>query len=236
VISLYTNNGTGQIVEIGKDGKKRWSIDGLSYAFDLQVLKGDRVLIPEYSSSRVTERDFKGNIKWEISVQNPINAQRLPNGNTFMAGRNLLLEVDRNKKEVFAIQRQNHDVMAAQKLRNGQIVVLTNTGQLQRLDAKGKVLKSFGVGNVNNYGGLEALRNGHVLIAEYNANRVVEYDADGKIIWQASVQWPSSVSRLPNGHTLAGSQNTNMVVELDRKGKKVWEYKAEGNPWRVRRR
>jgi HEAT repeat protein len=236
LIAQYTNAGSGQVVEISKDGKKRWSIDGLNYAFDLQVLRGDRVLIPEYSGQRVTERDFKGNIKWELRVYSPINAQRLPNGNTFIASRNRLMEVDRHKKEIYGIQRQNYDVMAAQKLRNGQIVVLTNTGQLQRIDTKGKVLKTFSVGNVSYYGGLEALDNGHVLVSEYSANRVVQYDPDGKIMWQASVQWPSCVSRLPNGHTLVGSQDTYMVVELDRKGKKVWEHKASGRPWRVRRR
>jgi HEAT repeat protein len=236
VIGQYTNTGMVEVVEIGRDGKKRWSITGLTYAYDMQMLRGDRLLIPEYSSSRVTERDFKGNVKWELNVQNPINAQRLPNGHTFVAGRNRLVEVDRNKKEVFSIQRQRYDVMAAQKLRNGQIVMITNLGQLLRLDTKGTVLKSFSVGQVGYYGGLEALANGNVLVSDYNTSRVVEYDEKGKIVWQASVQWPSSVTRLPNGNTLVSSQDSYMIVELDRKGKKVWEHKAEGRPWRVRRR
>ena len=44
LVAQQTNGGLGQIVEIGKDKKKRWSIDGLNYAFDMQVLRGDRIL------------------------------------------------------------------------------------------------------------------------------------------------------------------------------------------------
>ncbi len=236
LISEYTNRGTGQVVEVGKDGKTRWTIDGLNYVFDLQVLRGDRLLIPEYNSSRVTERDFKGKIHWEYKCYSPINAQRLRNGNTFVASRNRIVEVDRNQKEVFAIARNQYDIMAAQKLRNGQIVMLTNGGMCVRMDRAGKELKSFSVGPVNYYGCLEALPNGRVLVAQYNAHKVVEYDQDGKEVWSASVQWPTTASRLPNGHTMVASQDTQTVVELDRGGKKVWEHKTSGRPWRVRRR
>jgi HEAT repeat protein len=235
VIAQYGNNGVGQVFEIGKDGKSRWQIDGLNYAFDVQILRGDRVLIPEYNGSRVTERDFKGKILWELKCYSPINAQRLPNGNTFVASRNVIMEVDRNKKELYSIKRQ-YDVMAAQKLRNGQIVMISNTGMCIRMDTKGKEIKSFSVGNVSYYGGLEALPNNHILVAQYNNNKVVEYDADGKSVWETTVQWPTTASRLPNGHTLIASQDTQQILEVDRNGKKVWEYKTSGRPWRVRRR
>jgi HEAT repeat protein len=237
IIAQYNNwGGAGQIYEIGKDGKQRWRIDGINYAFDFQILPNKRLLIPEYTGSRVTERDFKGKVLWEIAATNPINAQRLPNGNTFIAGRNFLMEVDRNKKEVFKITRQNYDVMAAQKLRNGQIVMLSNGGSCIRMDSKGKELKSFSTGPVNYYGCLEVLPNGRVLIANYNANKVVEYTPDGKSVWEATMQWPTSAVRLPNGHTLIASQDAQHVTEVNRAGKKVWEHKTDGRPWRVRRR
>jgi HEAT repeat protein len=237
IIAQYNNFGNGgQIYEIGKDGKVRWKIDGIQYAFDFQILPRKRLLIPEYSSSRVTERDFKGKVLWEMSAQNPINAQRLPNGNTFIAGRNFLMEVDRNKKEVFKINRQNYDIMGAQKLRNGQIMILSNGGTCIRMDTKGKELKAFSVGQVNYYGCLEALPNGHVLVANYNASKVVEYTADGKSVWEASTQWPTGAVRLPNGHTLIASQDGQRVIEVNRGGKQVWEHKTDGRPWRVRRR
>jgi HEAT repeat protein len=237
VIAQYSNRrGMGVVYEIDKSGKTRWKIDSVNYAFDIQLLRGERVLIPEYSGSRVTERDFKGKVHWEMQVYNPINAQRLRNGNTFIASRNQLLEVDRNKKQVFSINRQQYDIMAAEKLRNGQIIMLTSAGMCIRMDAKGKELKSFSVGNVNYYGCLEVLPNGRILVAQYNTNKIVEYNADGKSVWEATVQWPTSVSRLPNGHTLVACGDNQLVLELDRRGKKVWEHKTNGRPWRVRRR
>jgi HEAT repeat protein/outer membrane protein assembly factor BamB len=237
LIAQYDNRrGSGTVYEIDKAGKVRWRIESVNYSFDLQVLRGERLLIPEYSGSRVTERDFKGKIIWEMAVTNPINAQRLPNGHTFIATRNQLLEVDRNKKEVFTINRQNYDIMAAQKLPNGQIVMLTSGGMCLRMDTKGKELKSFSVGNINYYGCLDVLPNGRMLVAQYNNNKVVEYDAKGKSVWEATVQWPTAVSRLPNGRTLVVCGDNQLILELDRRGKKVWEYKTEGRPWRARRR
>ena len=97
--------------------------------------------------------------------------------------------------------------------------------------------KSFHVGFVQQFGTLEVLANGRVLVAQANLNRVVEFNQDGRIVWQANtVQWPTSATRLPNGQTLVSSQNTNQVVVLDRKGKVVWQYGSDGQVIVARRR
>jgi HEAT repeat protein len=236
IIAQYSNFGSGQIIEIDKKGKERWKID-IGYAFDFQILRNKRLLVPEYQMGRVTERDFKGKVHWEFKVYSPISCQRLPNGNTFIVSRNQVLEIDKNKKEVFKISRQNYDVMAAHKLPNGQVLLLTNGGMLIRFDKKQKEIKSFGVGGVSYYGGMDVLRNGHILICDYNANQVKEWDQNGKVVWKAAtMQWPNSVVRLPNGHTLISSQDVQQIWELDRNGKKVWEHKPTGRPYRARRR
>jgi hypothetical protein len=237
LLAMYNNlRNSSQVVEIGPDKKPRWNIDNLNYAFDAQVLPGDRVLIPEYSSGRVTERTFKGQILWTYNVNAPITAQRLPNGNTFIASRNQLLEVDRANRVLYTISRPNHDVMAAQKLRDGQVAFVTQAGTYIRTDTAGKEKKSFSVGNVQTYGSFDTLPRGGVVVAQQWNNRVVEFDADGKEVKQFPVQFPTSVTRLPNGHTLVASQNTRQILELDRKGKEVWRYQSEGQVWRVRRR
>jgi HEAT repeat protein len=225
-----------RVVEIGQDGKERWHIDGLQNPWDAQVLAGDRVLITEFNGGRVSERNFKGEILWQKTANNPISAQRLPNGNTFIATRNQLLEVTRDGKEVFTLNRPDYAIMGAQKMRNGQIMMFTNNGTAHRLDAKGKELKSFQVGHMQ-WGGGDVLPNGHVLVAQWNQNKVVEYDQDGKQVWEAGFQWPNNVSKLPNGNTLVCSQNTNKVAEFNRSGKIVWEHQCnDGQPFRVRRR
>jgi len=56
-----------RVVEVDRDGKVRWQIDGINYPVDVHVLPGNRVLISEMEASRITERDFKGNILWQKS-------------------------------------------------------------------------------------------------------------------------------------------------------------------------
>ncbi|HXG12587.1 MAG TPA: HEAT repeat domain-containing protein [Gemmataceae bacterium] len=226
----------GQVVELGRDGKVRWQLDGLQYPADFHVLPGDRVLIAEYNSNRVTERNLKNEILWQKQLGAPaVSCQRLPNGNTFIATRMQILEVDPAGKEVLVINRPNGDLMAAHKLRDGQIVCTTSTGLCIKMDAAGKELKRFAVGNVA-IGSLEVLPNGRVLIPQYNNNKVVEYDPEGKVVWEASVSQPLAAIRLANGNTLVSSYGTFQLQELDRSGKVVWEHKTGGRPGRVRRR
>jgi HEAT repeat protein len=233
---IYVN--PSKIVELGPDNKVRWEINGLNYAYDAQVLPGDRVLIAEYSAAQVTERTTKNEILWRKQIGGPISCQRLPNGNTFIASRNQFVELDKTGKDVSTINRPQGDVNAAMKLRDGTIICVTQIGTCMRLDSNGKELKSFPVGQVI-LGGIDVTPTGHVLVAQYNNQKVVEFDLEGKSVWEAQVTLPTSVFRLPNGNTLVASQNTAQVVELDRAGKQVWEYKNSQfpgqQPWKARR-
>jgi hypothetical protein len=238
LIVEMNRNQTGRVAELGADGKPIWQIEGLLYPVDAQVLANDRVLITEYRSRRVTERDFKGDVKWEKSLPAVVQgAQRLANGNTFIVARNLLVEVDHDGKEVAKIQRQGMDVMAARKLMDGQVLLVTTQGICLRLDANGKEQKSFPCGTTFFVGSdIDVLPNGHVVVPQTNHNKVVEFDAEGKVVWEAQVTNPTAVARLPNGNTLVTSMTNQRAVELDRAGKQVWEYKADGRLIKLRRR
>ena len=229
---------TGRVMELDRDGRPRWQIEGLQYPIDAQVVGNDRVLVAEYRARRVTERSFKGEVLWEKTVNGILQGlQRLPNGNTFIVTRNQLLEVDREGKEVGGLERPSHDVMAARKLRNGEIILLTLAGMCVRVDAVGRELGHFPAG-VNYIIGLnlDVLPGGRVLVPQYSQSRVVEFDAEGQKVWEHEIANPNSVVRLPNGNTLIGSMVNQRAVEVDRGGKEVWEYKAEGRLMRVRRR
>src|SRR5205814_454301 len=75
----------GQVWETNRGNQKRWSFSGVLGAMDAHTLANGRVLVAENNSRRVSERDAKGEIKWEYTVpNNPICCQRLSNGNTFI--------------------------------------------------------------------------------------------------------------------------------------------------------
>jgi HEAT repeat protein len=237
VIEQYDHNKrASRLVEVDSAGKIRLQIEGLQYAWDAQVLPGDRVLVTEQMTSRVTERDAKGDVLWQKNVSSPFACERLRNGHTFIAARSQLMEVDRDGKEVVSYNRANNDIASAARLRNGQFAFVTYQGMYIRVDGAGKEVKSVRVPfttNMNNQ--VEFLPNDHLLAALYHNNRVAEYDLEGKLIWEATVPAPSSASRLPNGNTLVVSAGQR-VVELNRTGQTVWELKENLRPWRARRR
>jgi len=233
-------NAVGQVLELdgARPPRPRWSFDVPGYPVAGQVVAPDRVLIAEYQGMCVSERDFKGNVKWQKNVGgNPIDVQRLQNGNTFVVMQQRLVEMDSQGKEVFAFQRP-HDIFHARKLSGGDVVFITNVGLLIRIDGKTqRELKSFQVGQVGNlFGSFDVLPNGNVVVPQMQANQVVEFSADGQQVWSAHVAWPTSVARLANGHTLVASQNQRRIVVLDRAGREVWSHTAQGMVFQANRR
>jgi outer membrane protein assembly factor BamB len=232
----------GRVLEVGRDGKVVWEIDGLNLPTDAQVLPGGRVLICEYSSRRLTERTTRGEIVWEKvlpvagAASYLLGAQRLANGHTFVATRTSLMELDRDGKEVWTYKHTGGAIYAARKSRTGEVAFITLEGTCVRLDANGKEVGSFPAGRVQIQGGIDLLPNGNVLVPLYSQNQVIEYDATGKAVWQVTVARPSSAVRLPNGHTLVSNAINQRVVELDRDGKEVWKVESVGRPYKAYRR
>ena len=231
----------GEVMELDKAKNKRWKpeVHHLSRRRPGSAT-GSGCRVAEYHGRRITERDFTGKINWEQQVGgNPIGVQGLPNEHVFVVMQNRLVEYDRSHKEVFSHNRPNHDIFRARKLRNGDVVFVTNGGQFTRTEAATqRIVKPFHVGNIPVlFGSIDILPNGGVLIPDFQQNRVVEFDADGKQVSTFHVQWPNSVMRLPNGHTLVGSQNTRRVIEFDSRGQEVWSYvNAEGMVFNTRKR
>jgi HEAT repeat protein len=237
----------GQILELGPNRQERWKIDNLNFPLDVQYLPAksfggneDRVLVAEYHAHRVTERDLKGTIVWQKRIGGPLAAQRLPNGNTFVVTNSQIMEFDKDEKEVLNTTLPNGEViMKASKLPNGEIVCLAHESRVFRLDAKGKLIKSFDVTlSMKLSGGrLYALPNGRILVPHNAENKVSEYDADGKEIWSIPVDQPVAAVRLPNGNTLVTSMSpARGAVEFDRHGTEVWTYRTDTRVTRALRR
>lgn len=236
----------GRALELDAGGKIRWQFNGLQKPLDLQVLPGkeEHVLVAEQQGDRVTERNTKGNVVWEKAIHSPLVAQRLPNGNTFIATPPLLVEFDRQGKTVFSYNTQGgEEVMRARKLRNGDIAVVLlisrnpSLYRYVRLDPSGtKELGTFPVKVETQGGRLDVLCDGRVLVPEMSDNKVIEYDAEGKPLWELTVDHPIAATRLPDGHTLVTSMSQDRAIEFDRDGKEVWQYRSNTRVSRAFRR
>jgi hypothetical protein len=178
-------------------------------------------------------------VLWEKRLgQNPIACQRLPNGNTFIASYQGMLEVNRDGREVYQrTQGPGLFIFGAQKLHNGHIIYISAQGTLVEIDGQGKEVRAVQVATNGGWSSLEGLPGGNCLVAVSGANKIVELDPNGKAVWCCtSVLGPCSASRLPNGNTLVASMASQRVVEVDRGGNIVWEKPTEGRPFHVRRR
>ncbi len=72
---------------------------------------------------------------------------------------------------------------------------------------------------------VQLLRNGHVLIAEWNPPRVTERDRAGKVVWMKTVTdgQLTTCRRLSNGNTFIATTTT--LLEFDPKGTQLYSYK-----------
>src|ERR1051326_4667289 len=181
---------------------------------------------------------MKGDVIWEKSIpNNPINSQRLSNGNTLIFSRNQIVEVDKDGKATNTIDRPNFDIMSGQRLKDGNYLIVSNRGQIIKLDAKGAELKTIAAGISGVMGSNVAVTpEGHYLVPNYPQNCVKELDADGKELKSFAVTQPTGVVRLPNGGMQVLSLYTQTVTELDREGKKVTDSRTDGQMYGIRRR
>lgn len=232
----------GRVMELSVgDNQVRWQVNDLRFPLDVQPLAGDRMLVAEYHANVVTERDVKtGEVKWKKEITGPLVAQRLANGNTFVATDASLIEFDRTDKEVFHIVKNTGErVMKALKLANGEIAILTSDSRIVRVDVTGKELHSFNISlGTRLYGGrIHMLPNGRVLVPHNSENKVIEYDASGKQVWEVSVEQPVAATRLPNGNTLVTTMLPQRgAVEFDPQGHEVWSYRSTTRVTRAVRR
>jgi hypothetical protein len=80
------------------------------------------------------------------------------------------------------------------------------------------------------------LENGHTLATLADANKVVEFDPEGKIIWEARLAGrPCDARRLPDGRTLVALHKANRIVEIDEEGSEVWAVENLPDPQAAQR-
>jgi len=81
---------------------------------------------------------------------------------------------------------------------------------------------------------VQGLPNGHRLVVEYRVRSLIEFDAQGEVVWhrEGLPGYVVSVQRLANGNTLIAMAglNTNVVAEMRPDGSHAWEARLGGPP------
>ena len=242
IIEMDVRGAGGRVKEITPDGKVRWEVTNVQFPTDAIVLPGNRVVIAEQNTNRVSERDTAtGKEIWATNFNQPVGLQRLSNGNIVVVGRQQIIEWDKDRKAVATITRQQFDIVAGAKLRNGDFAVYTQQGLIVTYDKSGKQLDQFNAGRGNYNSTMQVLPNGKILISQFRG--IAEVDLiNKKTDVLMAYNFPTSAQKLPNGNILVSNQNNYQVAEMDPKTSKVvWEYKPDNNnnfyrPWRAKRR
>lgn len=100
------------------------------------------------------------------------------------------------------------------------LIVLLDKGKVIDLDNMNK--PRFEIGDLEFPLDVQFLPEDHVLVAEYNGNRVTERNKKGEIVWEKKVDAPLVAQRLPNGHTFICTRTH--LFEFDKDGKEVYSY------------
>lgn len=242
---------TGIVDEAGEivwDSKKPGARDGY-------VLKNGNIIIcwgdevREYNKKKEVILSY---VKSEESMELG-TAVRLSNGNTMITESSTkprIVEINKKGVVVKSIPLQpdtdniHMQTRMARKLKNGNYLVPHLLAFAVKEYLPNGTVKNIFSTDYKEFGGRKAetwpftairLKNGNTLVTLTHGNRVVELDADGKIIWQIDnsifkedpLVDPCGAQRLPNGNTVIasyGAQKGIKIFEVDPDKNIVWTY------------
>jgi len=239
---------------IDEEGKEAWDA-GRAGARDGYVLPNGNLLIAWTDEVKEFTRDKQVVFKYTKSAVNKEigTVERLENKHTLiteLGTQPRLLEVDAEGKIVVEVpllpetENAHMQTRMARKLPGGNYLVPHLLAfKVKEYSPDGKVTKTF-VTDTDDLGGRKAenwpftairLQDGHTLVTLTHGNKVVEFDAEGKVVWLVSNEDldgqpfadPCGAHRLPNGNTVIGSYGANGPIkafEITREKRLVWTY------------
>ncbi len=242
----------------GCDGTPRWQLKDV--AGDARLLPGNRLLIlnrlepatptgPQAGlkppAEPITgEWDLRGNlIKRYQGVRFPGFCCRLPNGNTFLGGRQQYQEISPSGNQVYSrviSQTKGLQQFGLPRITpRGTILVRRQSDdgskltELAEVDPAGETIlvRTALQVSVGVNAAVEPLASGNYLLADFAAGQVVEADCRGTLVWQYPCPKAILAARLHDGSTVIGSKR-GRVFEIDAKGEIGWEvFLEENNCW-----
>lgn len=241
-------------VIVDEDGLAQWESQGGSR--DGFVLPGGNVLFSQGNRAREVTREGKEIWSYALSEGNKElgTVARLESGNTLVVERGVrpqLLEIAPDGTVAVTVPLQPESDNAhmqtrqARKLANGNYLVPHLLAfAVKEYAPDGTIVKTFRT-DLEELGGRKAevwpftairLENGNTLVTLTHGNRVVEFDAEGKVVWlidNAKVGGrladPCGAQRLANGNTVICSYGQRdpmkpKLFEVTREGEVVWEF------------
>lgn len=240
---------------IGEDNSEVWN-SGRPGARDGYVLPSGNVLIAWSDEVKEFTREKQVIFTYKLSPENREigTVQRLPSGRTLiteLGPKPRLLEVNADGTTAVDCPLQpetdnaHMQTRMARKLANGNYLVPHLLAfQVKEYRPSGEVVRSIKT-DLDTLGGRPAenwpftaieLASGDVVVNLTHGNKTVEFDREGKVVWQVSnadfpnekpFADPCGGQRLPNGNTVIasyGSQGAIKVFEVSPDKKLVWTY------------
>jgi hypothetical protein len=244
----FADSGLMHIVR--KDGSIEWEYDpGGNEANDAWMLPNGNVLFayktPKGVRSGAREVTLAKQTVWEYTAPagSEVHAVQLLPGDQYLVGEShddgtsTIYEMDRSNKVLHFINVHNggtkHDQFREVR-KTPQGTYLTTQERAgdhgMEFDANGKLLRTFPCG----WFSIIRLPDGNTLLGCGNDHRVVEVDADNKVVWEITqhelpgitLQFVAGLQRLANGNTVVcnwGAQT--QILEVTRGKKVVWQVK-----------
>lgn len=208
--------GGNKVCLVDAEGKITWQHPA-SRPQDVWILPNGNILFSHLKGATEVTRDKKLVWSYETAEENEVHAcQPLPEGRVMVAesGPMQLVEIDRDGKVVKTIKlktdqkRTHHQMRCARKIANGNYLVgQYGDGVMREYGPAGEVVRE--IPQKMAFSGIR-LPNGNTLMATGDSHRVVEIDADGKVVWEVNendlpgnpLRFVAGLQRLPNGNTL----------------------------------
>jgi hypothetical protein len=219
----------GRVWEWRGDGTESWGFGDINGPVDAHALSGNRCLIAEQRSNRITERATTGEILWEKTIEDgPVSCSRMPNGNTFVATNGYVAEYRRDGSEVYRfLAAEGCSIADAMKLPDGRVACSGSEGTVVILGVNGREENRF---NLEHWGGVEVTDSGTLLLPRVQSGKIIETNPSGKTIWETTVPGAWYATRLPDGSTLVAIKNKKRLVKVGADGKVQWEKDMPGAP------
>lgn len=167
------------------------------------------------------------------------DATMLSNGNIVFCRKTGASEVTPDKQTVWDLAApKGTEIHSVQPLGLDRVLVMQNGDPAKLMiihKATGKIEKELTLPVPNpgkahlQFRRVRQTKDGTFLAAHLDANKVVEYDTDGKEIWSFAIKGPWSATRLTTGNTLISSFHSN-VVEVNQQGEVVWQFSEKDVP------
>lgn len=199
-----------------------------------------RFVCTDYSGGRVMlyEND---SIVWEHEAPLSNDVWALDNGNILFTAGNAVLEMTTANDTVFYYNGGDNHIFACQRLKNGNTFIgECESGCLLEVSPEVNIVKEICIlpeGDKRRKSFIRNARrldNGHYLVAHYGGKKVIEYDADGKNVWEVPVSGGAhSVVRLPDGNTLvavADADKNARIIEFNPRKEVVWQLSNDDFP------